>query len=137
MTHEMRNLPIEDSIRPEKAVDTVPNSLGLPFDQPDDAPRFDGDTYDPAQDHQRLGKQALALFKFMRAGGGWWSLHYLAQATGYPEASISARLRDFRKPRFGSHTVKRQRSGRQGQWVYRLLVNPQARLDLLGIDNDK
>ena len=136
MTHEMRNLPIEDSIRPEKAVDTVPNSLGLPFDQPDDAPRFDGETYDPTQDHQRLGKQALNIFHWMR-WGRWLTLHTLSGATGYPEASISARMRDFRKKRFGAHTIERRRIGASGAWEYRLLVNPQARLDLLGIDEQK
>jgi len=109
---------------------------GLPFDQPDDAPRFDGDTYDPAQDHQRLGKQALRLFEVMRRGQ-WWTLYRLADTTGFPEASVSARMRDFRKPRFGSHTIERQRTRWKGTWEYRLLVNPQARLDLLGIDNAK
>jgi uncharacterized membrane protein len=40
--------------------------------------------------------------------GDWWTLAELARATGYPEASISARLRDLRKPKFGGYTVERQ-----------------------------
>jgi hypothetical protein len=40
--------------------------------------------------------------------GRWYTLAAIAKALGYPEASISARLRDLRKPRFGAHTVNRR-----------------------------
>ncbi len=109
---------------------------GLPFDQPDDAPAFDGDTYDPKQDHQRLGKQAIVVFQLMQ-DFEWVTLRSMADYTGFPEASVSARFRDFRKPQFGAHTIERRRKDGHGTWEYRLLVNPQARLDLLGIDNPK
>ncbi len=106
---------------------------GLPFDQPDDAPAFDGDTYDPDQDHQRLGKQALRVFHVMRSGR-WLALHELESLTGDPTTSISAQMRHFRKKRFGEHTIEKRRRHGGGLYEYRLLVNPQARLDLLGID---
>jgi hypothetical protein len=51
----------------------------------------------------------------------WISLQSLATSTGDPEASVSARLRDFRKPRFGGHTVDRRRDGRLNR--YRLTWN--------------
>ncbi len=40
-------------------------------------------------------------------------------ATGYPQASISARLRDLRKPRNGGYTVERSHVHR-GVWAYRV-----------------
>jgi hypothetical protein len=57
---------------------------------------------------------------FMR-DGGWHSLADIAEYTKDPEASVSARLRDLRKPRFGSYIVQRKNFG-GGVWKYRLLV---------------
>lgn len=100
----------------------------LPFDAPEDVPRIDGQTFDRAKDGVRLGKQALRLFAFMK-GGGWWSLHELSRYTADPEASLSARMRDFRKDRFGAHTIERRRRVEAGgTWEYRLVVNPQQDL---------
>jgi hypothetical protein len=65
---------------------------------------FDGSTYDPKRDRIRLGKQAAAVFTLM-SDGRWRSLLDIEHETGYPQASISARLRDFRKERFGSHDI--------------------------------
>lgn len=51
-----------------------------------------------------------------------------------PEASVSARLMDFRKARFGSHYVD-QEYVLMGLWKYRLTVNLIAytkTTDLLG-----
>jgi hypothetical protein len=50
--------------------------------------------------------------------------------TGFPEASISARLRDFRKEQFGKHVVERRRRS-QGQWEYRLIVVPTERSNMV------
>lgn len=80
--------------------------------------RFGGSTYEPAFDAERLGKQAKAVFRLLREDR-WWTLRQLSDATGYPEASVSARLRDFRKQKFGGYIVERQRvSG--GLWRYRM-----------------
>ena len=85
--------------------------------------RADGSTYDPAQDQRRLSKQAQAVWEHM-VPGGWWTLARISHFTGFPESSISARLRDFRKPRFGSHDVqRRRRKDGHGTWEYRLVVN--------------
>ena len=57
--------------------------------------------------------------------GGWYSLSDVAAITGDPEAAVSARLRDFRKARFGGHVVERRRvSG--GLFEYRLIWNDEV-----------
>ena len=82
--------------------------------------RFSGSTYNAPRDEARLTGQWLAVFDFMRHGK-WHTLAEISTATGYPEASISARLRDFRKPRFGGHTVDREYVS-AGLYRYRLIV---------------
>lgn len=95
-----------------------------------------GDTFDPAVDTLRLNRQMRAVYNVVR-GGDWWTLGAIAAATGSPEASVSARLRDFRKPRYGGHTVDRVRvnppSG--GHWQYRLVWNDAVPRPLLGGDH--
>lgn len=79
---------------------------------------FDGRTYDPELDHDRL-KSALGRVYEAMKGGQWFTLRELAEQAGCSEAGASARLRDLRKERFGSHRVEsRRRSG--GTWEYRL-----------------
>lgn len=39
----------------------------------------------------------------------WSTLPELAEATGDPVASISAQLRNLRKPEHGAHSIKRRR----------------------------
>ena len=74
-------------------------------------------------DFVRMGKQRVAVLAYM-AGGQWWTLAGLAEVTGYPEASLSARLRDYRKPQYGAHTVERRRIGEgRGTWEYRVILN--------------
>lgn len=85
-----------------------------------DGPRG-GSTFDPDRDEDRLNRQARAVWSFMR-DGKWHTLDQIEEATGYPQASVSARLRDFRKPKFGGHTVERDYCG-DGLWAYRLLPN--------------
>lgn len=88
--------------------------------------RFDGDTYDEKQDKVRLTGQVAAVFEVM-SSGRWWTLADLANEvtvrTGRhaSEASVSARIRDLRKDRFGGHTVVRRRhQEKAGLWVYRM-----------------
>ena len=77
----------------------------------------DGETYDGPRDRDRLNRQARAVWKVMR-DGHWHTLAQLSYLTGgYPEASVSARLRDLRKPRFGSHIIARQYVA-DGVWEY-------------------
>lgn len=84
----------------------------------DSMPRFDGATYQHARDHGRLASQLGEVLATVR-NGAWWTLAALAFATGYPEASVSARLRDLRKAKFGGHIVER-RYVSNGQFEYRL-----------------
>jgi hypothetical protein len=84
---------------------------------PPDGPRS-GATYDDDRDRDRLNRQARMVWRVIR-DGKWHTLGELATATGgEPEASVSARLRDFRKSRFGSHIIARRYVG-DGLWEYR------------------
>ena len=62
---------------------------------------FDGDEYDHERDSKRLSHQLDTEKNFM-SDGQWHTLAEISAATGAPEFSVSARLRDLRKPRFGS-----------------------------------
>lgn len=77
-----------------------------------------GATFDARLDGTRLNTQARKVWDVM-SNGHWLTLAALETLTGYPQASISARLRDFRKKRFGGHDVLHVRS-KTGQWWYKL-----------------
>jgi hypothetical protein len=79
-----------------------------------------GETFDRARDGKRLNAQAQAVFSYMQHGE-WRTLADIAAATGHPEASVSARLRDLRQEKFGGFTVDR-RYVAAGLWQYRLVV---------------
>lgn len=98
------------------------NQLTIDFAAPK---RFSGATFDAERDAVRLTGQYLEVFDLMR-DGQWRTLQQISQATGHPEASISARLRDFRKERFGRHEVERVFVSR-GLFRYRLLANAGGR----------
>jgi hypothetical protein len=88
-----------------------------------DIPHRDGATYDHDQDGARLFRQAADVWSVMH-DGRWYSLQALSEMTGHPPQSVSARIRDFRKERYGSHRVDRQRYGlHRGLFVYRLVPN--------------
>jgi len=80
----------------------------------------DGETYEPRFDFDRLNRQARMVAEVMIVGQ-WRTLAEIAELTDQPEASVSARLRDLRKPRFGGSTVERRRKSK-GLFEYRLLV---------------
>lgn len=83
---------------------------------------FGGITYDAKHDEQRLTSQ-LERVRAAMLDGEWHTLRELADACGGSEASISARLRDLRKARFGAMDVQRERvSG--GLWRYRVVREP-------------
>ena len=83
-------------------------------------PHRDGLTFNLERDGRRLSMQHNRVLARLR-DGEWWTLNRLSHATGDPEASISARIRDLRKPRFGSHVVER-RYVSKGLWQYRLVT---------------
>lgn len=79
---------------------------------------FDGATFEPAKDSVRLAG-LLARVKALMSDGRWRTLAEIRAVVGGTEASVSARLRDLRKPKFGGHTVEtRRRDG--GLWESRL-----------------
>lgn len=82
--------------------------------------QFDGSTYEHERDGSRLAEQTRAVFSVMK-DGQFRTLSLIAQMTGAPEASVSARLRDLRKSRFGGHTVNR-RYVCKGLFQYQLVV---------------
>ena len=69
--------------------------------------QFDGETIDQPRDGDRLRIQ-LGRIRQLTSFGQWFTLADLERMTGFPQASISARLRDLRKPKFGGYTVERQ-----------------------------
>ncbi len=69
--------------------------------------RFDGETYDHERDGARLTGQHGRVWSVL-SDGEWHTLSDIARSTGDPEASVSARLRDLRKPKFGAHNVNRE-----------------------------
>lgn len=89
-----------------------------------DGPR-DGDTFNPYRDEERLNQQMRRVFSVMR-DQRWRSLRAIADMTGDPEASVSARLRDFRKPKFGGLILNR-RYVSDGVFEYQLL--PVVRIE--------
>ena len=94
---------------------------GVGFTAPGTGPHHDGDTYEAEADHVRLNAQTLRVWEAMR-GGQWLSLRAISDLTGDPEASVSARLRDLRKTKFGRHVVERQRIGDTGLYLYRVVA---------------
>lgn len=86
---------------------------------------FDGETYSPPEDRERLSTLLARVRAIVMSEPSWHTLASLARRTGGSEAGVSARLRDLRKPRFGSHRIERRRV-KGGLWEYRA-VAPAAR----------
>jgi hypothetical protein len=82
------------------------------------SPQFDGADYQPDRDHSRLTGQIASIFAVI-ADRQWRTLDQLVEATGAPHASVSAQLRNLRKPRFGKHTIERRHIA-NGLYEYRL-----------------
>lgn len=81
--------------------------------------QFDGATYHPALDQKRLSGQLERVHKLL-SDGNWWGLKSLAYAADGSEAAVSARIRDLRKERFGSHVIERRRIA-GGLYQYRMM----------------
>lgn len=93
---------------------------------------FDGDTFDPALDGERLGTQ-LGRVQALMSDGNWRTLAEIGAVVPGSEAALSARLRDLRKPRFGEYVVERRRVI-DGLFEYRVLPPlPKGQMELEGI----
>jgi hypothetical protein len=80
----------------------------------------DGETFNRKRDLVRLNEQQLRIYDVMK-DGRWHTLRDVSDATGDPETSVSARLRDLRKPKFGGFTVEREHVI-GGLWRYRMVM---------------
>lgn len=93
--------------------------------EPQSIPHFNGSDYTPELDHARLGKQITDIYNLME-DGKWRTLREIEQATGHPQASCSAQLRNLRKSRFGGHLVNKRRRPStdldRGIFEYQLVV---------------
>jgi hypothetical protein len=96
------------------------NPAALQRPQDVDFPHRDGATYQHARDGQRLHSQHHRVLAILRDGREH-TLSELHQLTGDPEASVSARIRDLRKARFGSYRIERTYV-RRGLHTYRLVL---------------
>jgi hypothetical protein len=90
---------------------------------------FDGRDVEP-EDEPRLQTQLYCVYAIMYDGQWrtiWHIVAMLRQRIGIQvmQTSVSARLRDFRKPRFGAHIVEKLHTG-QGEWHYRLILNKKG-----------
>jgi len=83
--------------------------------------QFDGATYEPNRDGNRLRSQ-LQRVRVLMLDGHWRTLPEIAQRIGGSEAAVSARLRDLRKERNGGYTVNR-RHIENGLFEYQVEVN--------------
>ncbi len=86
-------------------------------------PDFDGETYVRPLDQVRLNAQLQRVFDVLKEGR-WLTLREISDRTGDPEASISARIRDLRKDKFGAYPVnaRRRGEGKRGLWEYSVEV---------------
>lgn len=92
-------------------------------------PKFDGDTIIEGWDAERLTGQWKRVYDVMKSGD-WYTLselmHIIFVHTGHNDSmtGISARIRDFRKARFGGHVVNSRRRGdpKRGLHEYQLVV---------------
>ena len=82
--------------------------------------RFGGQTFEPERDGSRLQAQLRRVFHLMQ-DGQWRTLRQISAITGDPETSVSARLRDLRKRKFGGYAVRRRYMER-GLFAYRLEI---------------
>jgi biotin operon repressor len=87
---------------------------------PSEMPMFDGETFQPEFDYDRLGAQMRSVYDQM-SDGRWHTIEELAERLDAPAASVSARIRDLRKGKFGGFRVDRVRAT-GGLFRYRLVA---------------
>lgn len=72
------------------------------------------------EDVPRLERQVDRVLAALQSGG-WWTIPSLASVARSSHCSASARIRDLRKPKYGSHTIETRRvPNRPGVVEYRL-----------------
>lgn len=81
---------------------------------------FDGVTYQD-KDYTRLSGQLLRVFEVMK-DGRWYGASQLCELANVSPLSITARIRDLRKDRFGKHAIETKRANDTGLFLYRLVL---------------
>lgn len=90
--------------------------------------QFDGETYEPKLDQQRLSTQLEAIRELM-LDNVWRTLPQIVLALRSrkgihaTEPGVSARLRDLRKSKFGAYNVERRR---QSDHFFEYRIAPSA-----------
>lgn len=80
-------------------------------------PQFKGETFSPERDGKRLQEQLGRVRRLMQ-DGRWRTLANISAATGDPEASVSARLRQLRKEPYSMNVERCYVYN--GIWKYRV-----------------
>lgn len=100
------------------------NQQALLFQVKEPPPKFDGQTYEDKLDGPRLRFQLERVREYMLAiFPAWKSVYEISEALEqkygdkFPTQSVSARLRDLRKRKFGGYVVDRKRRA-AGTWEY-------------------
>ncbi len=136
--YDLSGVVAKPDVNAGRETDVDPSGLGFASDgtPSPDSPlaqdfshsHFDGQTYEPKFDSSRLRGEMSRVYEMMRFGD-WRTLSEIREGIRErfqkfdSEAGISARLRDFRKRKWGSHTVNRRRRGdpKRGIFEYQLL----------------
>lgn len=83
---------------------------------------FDGETYEPKHDKERLNTAMARVYRLMR-DGKIRTLREIADGANTSEAGASARLRDLRKDRFAAFfgvTDVHAHRAENGVWHYQI-----------------
>lgn len=67
---------------------------------------------------RRFDTHIAVLLHTLQADRAWRTIQYLSAVTGTRETSLSANLRNLRKPKWGGHRIAKRRLN--GVWEYRL-----------------
>lgn len=97
--------------------------LRLELEPPKKRMRFSGSDYVASLDEARLTGQILRIFECMK-DGKWRTVPEIGLITNDPHTSISAQLRNLRKPEFGGYEVPKRRRGAEtnGLFEYRVAL---------------
>jgi hypothetical protein len=82
--------------------------------------RIDGAFYDPELDQARLTTQ-LEKVRRVLEDGRWHTVAAIAEAIHAPQPSVSAQIRNLRKPENGGYIIETKRDGDTGLFLYRLV----------------
>ena len=106
-----------------KLVCPICNPQGSLFDAP-----FDGDDYVDSRDRQRLKGQMQRVYNCLN-DYRWWTVDDICRVTGDRNgASISAQIRNLRKPKFGAYIIEKEHK-RNGLYAFRMLPQEESNTD--------